>query len=293
MPGLERLLARGRAQGDETSLAGALCDAFGVARQEDSPLAPITATYDGINANRGYWLRADPVHLQVGMRGMTLLDAEHVGLSMAESEALAASLKPLFEEAGWHLLAPAPARWYGHPSYAVKLRTTPLDKVATRHMNSALPVGPSAARVMRLVNDAQIILHGHPANQARERRGERPINSLWLWGGGEMPKTGRHFQQVLAEQTEALALAKRSGSAGAPCPARLRDVPRADSTLLVLPEFPAHASAEDAARLDAEWFMPLLRGLAYGRIRRASLTLTGPEGGSVRLRMFDAWKLWK
>ncbi len=293
MPGLERLLARGRAQGDETSLAGALCDAFAVARQEDSPLAPVTATYDGINANRGYWLRADPVHLQVGMRGMTLLDAEHVGLSMAESEALAASLNPLFEEAGWHLLAPAPARWYGHPSYAVKLRTTPLDKVATRHMNSALPVGPSAARVMRLVNDAQIILHDHPVNQARERRGERPINSLWLWGGGEMPKTGRHFQQVLAEQTEALALAKRSGSAGAPCPARLRDTPRADSTLLVLPEFPADATAADAARLDGEWFMPLLRGLQSGRIRRASLTLTGPEGGSVRLRMFDAWKLWK
>jgi len=108
-----------------------------------------------------------------------------------------------------------------------------------------------------------------------------------------MPKAGRHFRQVLAEQTEALALAQLSGSASAPCPARLRDTPRADSSLLVLPEFPAHATAADAARLDSEWFMPLLHGLRIGRFRHASVTLTGPEGGSVRLGMLDAWKIWR
>ena len=97
MPGLERLLARGRPKSGETSLAEALCHAFGIPRQDDYPLAPVTANHDGVNANLGYWVRADPVHLQVGMRGMSLLDARHVGLAMAESEALAASLKPLFK----------------------------------------------------------------------------------------------------------------------------------------------------------------------------------------------------
>jgi len=293
MPGLERLLARGRVLGGETSLADSLCHSFGVARQQDSPLAPVTATYDGVNANVGYWLRADPVHLQVGMRGMTLLDAEHVGLSMAESEALAAALDPLFREAGWHLLAPEPGRWYAHPSRPINLQTTPLDRVATRHVNSALPVGQSAATVMQLVNDAQILLNDHPVNQAREQRGQAPINSLWLWGGGAMPKIGRRFQQVLAGQTEALALALLSGSTSAPCPARLRDAGRADSTLLVLPEFPAHATAADAARLEEEWFMPLLHGLRSGRIRRATLTLSGPEGGSLTIGTVAAWKFWK
>ena len=293
MPGLERLLARGRVAGGETSLADALCQAFAVARQQDSPLAPITAAYDGLNVSRGYWLRVDPVHLEVGLRGMTLLDAENVGLSGTEAEALAASLKPLFKEAGWHLLAPVPGRWYGHPADAIKLKTTPLDEVTTRQVNSALPVGPDAARAMHLVNEAQILLHDHPVNQARDRRGQMPINSLWLWGGGEMPKAERRFRQVLAGQTEALALAQLSGSASAPCPGCLRDIPLTRSTLLVLPEFPADARAEDAARLDGDWFMPLLRGLQSGRIRHASLTLTGPEGGGVRLRMLDAWKVWQ
>lgn len=292
MPGLERLLARGRPCVGETSLAQALCQAFGVARQTDWPLAPITASFDGINANIGYWLRADPVHLQIGMRGMTLLDATHVGLSSAESEALAASLMPLFRNAGWHLLAPSPSRWYGHPAHAITLHTTPLDAVTTRHVNSALPSGPDAARAMRLINDAQILLHDHPVNQAREQRGQAPINSLWLWGGGEMAKTGRRFDQVLATGTEALALARLSGNTVTPCPARLADLPRAASSLLVLPEHPANADAATAARLDADWFQPLLRGLRLGRIRRAALTLTGPEGGGVNLGMAEAWKFW-
>lgn len=293
MPGLERLLARGRVEGGETSLADALCAAFGLARQQDCPLACATANYDGLNANVGYWLRADPVHLQVGMRGMTLLDAEHVGLSQAEAEALAASLMPLFREAGWHLFAPVPGRWYGHPAHALELRTTPLDQVATRHVNSALPVGPDAARVMRLVNDAQILLHEHPVNQARERHGQAAINSLWLWGGGEKAKVVRRFGQVLAGQVEALALAQLSGSPHAPCPARLRDLPQAQTTLLLLPEFPPHASATDGAQLDADWFLPLLRRLRGGRIRHASLTLTGPEGGRVAIGMAGAWQFWK
>ncbi len=292
MPGLERLLARGRRLGGETSLAEALSRAFAVERQADWPLAPITATYDGINANIGYWLRADPVHLRVGMRGLTLLDAAHVGLDSAEAAALATSLMPLFREAGWHLLAPVATRWYGHPARAIDLRTTPLDEVSTRHVNSALPSGPAATQAMRLINDAQIILHDHPVNQAREQRGQAPINSLWLWGGGQMSKCGHGYSQIGADHVDALALARLSGSPVMPCPARLADLPRASSSLLLLPEFPADADTSAADRLDADWFRPLLRGLRLGRIHRATLVLTGPEGGSEALDMARAWNPW-
>ena len=301
MPGLEKLLACGHIRSSEVSLADILCQAFAVARQQDAPLAPITALYDGLDSRQGYWLRADPAHLQLGMRGVTLLDAGHVGLTAEESGALAAALQPLFAAAAWRLHAPYPGRWYASSAEPIELKTTPIDQVATRHVNSALPVGPSAAQVMRLINDAQIILHDHPVNQAREARGQAPINSLWLWGGGEMPnpmpklmaKTDRNFRQVLAAQPEALALAAFTHIRSGPCPGRFDALPDADSTLLVLPDFPAYASSEDAARLDADWFTPLLRGLRRGRIRAATLTLTGPEGQSAGIGMLDAWKFWK
>ncbi|MCB1639923.1 MAG: hypothetical protein KDI15_13865, partial [Thiothrix sp.] len=30
--------------------------------------------------------------------------------------------------------------------------------------------------------ELQMLLHQHPVNQARERQGQLPVNSLWLWG---------------------------------------------------------------------------------------------------------------
>jgi hypothetical protein len=35
--------------------------------------------------------------------------------------------------------------------------------------------------------EAQMTLHGHPLNAAREAAGQRPINSVWFWGCGAMP----------------------------------------------------------------------------------------------------------
>ncbi len=36
-----------------------------------------------------------------------------------------------------------------------------------------------------------MLLHDHPVNEARERRGEPPINAVWLWGGGRLAAPDR------------------------------------------------------------------------------------------------------
>lgn len=293
LPGLARLRVRGRNIDGRTGLTDQLCQAFRVARQQDQPLAPICAEYDGVDVGHDYWLRADPVHLHVGMRGMTLLDSRHIGLTEDEAQALAASLTPTFTEANYRLHAAQPDRWYISPSHAIRLTTTPLDQVSTRLMNSSLPTGQSAPQLMRLLNDVQVMLHDHPVNQAREARGLHPVNSLWVWGGGERPAAQSPYHQVLAGQTEALALAACTHTGSGPCPQRLRDLPRVESALVVLPEFPAHSESAEALRLDNDWFLPLLRALRLGRIRQATLALTGQEGYTRKLNTLDAWKIWK
>ena len=293
LPGLARLLARGRKIDGETGLTEQLCQAFGVARQQDHPLAPICAEYEGVTVGHDYWLRADPVHLHVGMRGMTLLDSQHIGLTTEEAQSLAATLAPLFAAAGWQLHAARHDRWYIHSEQAIRLTTTPLDQVNTRLMNSSLPTGQSAARIMRLLNDAQVVLHDHPVNQSREARGQHPVNSLWLWGGGHRSAVQSRYRLVLAGQIEALALAAGSHTDSGPCPQRLADLPRVESALVVLPEFPAHAESAVATQLDTDWFKPLLQALRLGRIRQVHLALTGQEGSNLQLTALDAWKVWK
>ncbi len=293
LPALDRLLTLGASTEAAASTADALCRGFAVARQQDAPLAPLGAARDGLQADEGYWLRADPVHLQVGMRGLTLLSAAHIGIAAAESHALAAALAPIFAAAGWQFHAPQPDRWYVRLATPPRLATTPLDQVATRHVNAALPAGPDAAAIMQIVNEAQMLLHAHPTNLAREARGQPAVNSLWLWGGGEMPEIRRRWRRVHAADADAHALAARAGADALPCPPRLAALPRAEDAIVVLPECPPDANAEDLARLEADWFRPLLRALRLGRIRRLALALPGPDGACVELGWRSAWKFAK
>ncbi len=40
----------------------------------------------------------------------------------------------------------------------------------------------------KLLNEMQMFLHQHEVNQQRAQRGLLPINSLWFWGGGNLPE---------------------------------------------------------------------------------------------------------
>ncbi len=57
-----------------------------------------------------------------------------------------------------------------------------------RSINSHLPRGDDALAWHRVMNEAQMIMHAHPVTAAREARGAPPANSIWLWGGGTLPR---------------------------------------------------------------------------------------------------------
>src|SRR6266850_5773811 len=87
----ETLIARGRRKRmAPVSREAWLFERFGVARQRDWPVAPYTLLADGGAPERHYWIRADPVHLQVSRDSLGMADAFEV--SRAESEALAETL---------------------------------------------------------------------------------------------------------------------------------------------------------------------------------------------------------
>ena len=45
-----------------------------------------------------------------------------------------------------------------------------------------------ADQILKLMSGSQQILRNHPANLAREAKGLRPANSIWLWGQGRSPQ---------------------------------------------------------------------------------------------------------
>ena len=186
-------------------MEAALCEAMGIARQQDWPLAPITLEADGRLAGDTYWLRADPVHLRVMRDRIVLTDNRALNLSPQEATALATAIGQHFGEA-FNPIPLHPQRWYVRFPYPPRLTTTPLSVATGRAIDPLLPQGDDALRFRTLLNELQMLLFTHPVNQAREARGGLSVNSLWLWGAAPNPLTPMSCMPIYARDSEARAL---------------------------------------------------------------------------------------
>jgi hypothetical protein len=299
LPALQTLLARGNRQPcPAEGVEAALCEALGIPRQQDWPLAPITLEADGGKAGEAYWLRADPVHLRVMRDRIVLAASDALALSREEADALADAVTRHFG-ADLSPLPLHPQRWYLRFPQVPRLTTTPLSVAVGRDIDLLLPQGPDAMRFRVELNELQMLLHAHPVNQAREARGELPVNSLWLWGGGCLPAACAIPPTLYSGDAEAQAL-------GAFCRAQVDALPaHFDARVLetegvmlldVLTRSgqvgDAYGWREALRGLERDWFEPL-RG-ALRKIGPPGLRLLDPiSGQSLHLHARDAWRVWR
>ena len=64
---------------------------------------------------------------------------------------------------------------------------TPPHDISGRVVGEYLSKSENAAPLIDLMKKSYEFLKDHPVNKAREARGERPANSIWLWGEGTKP----------------------------------------------------------------------------------------------------------
>jgi hypothetical protein len=297
MPALSSLLTRGRETLPPAGCSAAICQVLGIAPQQDWPVAPFTARAAGLDVGDGYWLRLDPVFLDVGMHGPYLRAG--IELDAHGAEALHAALTPVLTArlAGRGMeFVPTPASMgYIRCPSSPQLSTTPLDQVDGHQPMHSLPTGDDAPFWTRLLNEVQMALHDHPFNQARMASGQTPVNSLWPWGGGRFVPPRPEVDAVWGERP---LLCQLAAGAGLPClalPSRLEQVLRTGDGrgMVLLPEAEFDGFAQSADQnLDTAWFRPLLAALQMGRLRQARLTLIGDRGQAVTLTARHAWRLW-
>lgn len=300
-PSLMAITRRGTTLDGEQSLAGRCCEGFGIARQQDWPIAPLTARADGLETGNAFWLRLDPAHLEVGMGGLMLRPAGELALSGEEAGSLLASINDHWREHGLEILAPSPTRWYLRLPGTPDFTSTPLDQVVGEYLTPHLPRGRDANRLMRLVNEAQMLMHEHPVNLRREADGRPSVNGLWLWGGGVFPTAAPTampiVERVTSDDAEVQAMARAAGIQSGSSPARLRDLgdpARISNALVTLSPGREGFGLEDyLAKLERDWFKPLLRNLAFGRIRRLRLDLLTRPSLSISIETTQAWRIWR
>ncbi|MDR7297759.1 hypothetical protein J2X16_003108 [Pelomonas aquatica] len=125
------------------------------------------------------WALMTPVHLAVGSDGVDVLPPSALHLSESDAARFAAVLRELWPEAeGWQWRLLDATRWaIGHASALDGLGAASIERAAGRPIEPWLP----DSRVLRRwQNEAQMLLHDHALNQAREARGEHAVNSVWI-----------------------------------------------------------------------------------------------------------------
>jgi hypothetical protein len=291
LPALELLLARGRAAGAEPRTPERwLAEAFG---GDDAPPAAgaLTVLAEGGEPGEYAWLRADPVHLRLGRDAPALIPSAALEISREEAEVLCEALNKHF--AGAPTFYPlAAGRWCARlAAEVIAAAESPLE-LAGEDASQGLSAEPAARGWHALLTEIQMVLHQHPVNAERERRGAPAVNSLWLWGSGRAPRDAAGpWRSVSADEPLALGLARLAGMSRRPLPATadewLARAPENGRHLVVLDALrAAHALDEPeayAARLrtlEARWFAPLLEALRAGRI--GMLTLHVPDAADAR-----------
>jgi hypothetical protein len=183
----------------------------------------------------------------------------------------------------------------------MRAQTVDPARVLGGDVHDALPSGPDAAPLKRMMTELQMWLYEHPINTRRQGRGALPVNGLWIWGGGELPASietsALDVPALMSADAFATGLWRLIDAEPQPLPARLAagELPvRSPSRSLVLAvtlrQLAGATDGERMTALDQSWIAPALSMLRAGTIRRLRLHLND--------RLFtvsrrDLWQLWR
>ncbi|WP_348944878.1 hypothetical protein ABHF33_15980 [Chitinibacter sp. FCG-7] len=291
MPSLALLAGKGKkttlAQADHEAYLAAL---FGV---DTLPVAPLLlANQPDLPA--GYWLCADPVTLRVDRDHLTVLGEPYLEVTQAEADALVAALNALYRADGFEFIAPTSQRWFVRLPADPELRFTPIYRALGQNLNDVLPQGAGALKFNALLNEMQMLLYSHGVNDARDAAGQLLINSIWLWGNGnlpcgDIPQLGR---PLFANDP---VLAALSASA---LPTGYSDT-QARNAVIVLDQLRLHAlygAGYDWQQVwlgwEQQWFAPALAALRNGEL--SSLTLSFSDAAQqITVTRADLWRFWR
>jgi hypothetical protein len=280
LPKLERMLARATRR-EPRHTHDFLAGLFGL-----EPAAiqqgPFLRLADGGQQDDGWWLRADPVHLAPDRDQLVLMPGSVLEVQHGELQALAQAFDATYAVEGWHLEFPSRDRGYLRAPRSLDVLTHDPEPFVGGPVFDAMPTGPDSKLLKQLMNETQMLFHTHAVNAVREEAGRPAINSLWCWGGGQLPpETGRAPKRIISDLALVRGLAIwAQQDTSAPIPT----VHAIDGDLIAL-------VAGDMEALDKVWFGPLFAQLQSGDLKGLDIHLEGL--GDFSIDSAAARRFWR
>lgn len=311
-PRLARLIARARIGAPQATSSATLGAAHWgwlwqrFAGRDDVPVTAPAAWHALDPADRlgdiapGTVWQAEPIHFAVArdhMLALPLTDAD--ALDASEAAALVAAAQACAHAAGARVQV-FDHHWFMRFDTPWQLQAAPLDVALGASIQDLLPHGADRARWRRLLTEIQIAWHHHAVNAAREERGARAVNGLWLHGGGQLPALPPcGFGQVACDEPAVRGWAQAAGVPPDSVTALAADLAPQGNALAVWPHLFAACKADAwhpwlaaLAGLDA-WLAPLAqRAQAVGA--QIELVLCGrTRTRSIVIDGGNRWRLWR
>ncbi len=299
---LAQLAGRGTVHAFETEPSSALaafetwqasllesCELLSVAEQLASAPLSYAAQYQKFDGH--CWAHLECVHFAAGLNDVVgvrlrgeaqLTDVERSQFTALVDQHLSADGCTLLpnREGGWLLKFPR----------ALSARTVAPERAFSASLSQALPSGEHGAELRRLLTELQMVLHEHPLNEARARRGVPTANAVWLWGAGAVEPV------TTVPRVLPIAYGSRSYLKGlylvhgrsvraeeAVLQPMLDDTQSSGHVLGVV-----ETSSLDV--LESQWLAPLVRQIRRGAIRRFTLHLGRWRISLARNDLFRFWR---
>jgi hypothetical protein len=281
----------------------------------DSTATPPAAVAAALSLDSTAWF-ATPVHLIAGLTSLHLDRRSILRLSPADLEHFAQDFNQTFGDSGLHLL-PLPAGDFlmQGPATLIAATMEPARALVV-DLETALPKGSDSKALKRLGAELEMWLHAHPLNEARRRRRELPVSTLWLWGGGTAPPRRAH-ETLFTPRPELSAthspntdlafgsdpylagLWSQYGSHSRALPDRLSDllqdsnVQRAILVTEITPLLhsnPHWTVFEALGEIDRRWVAPVIAAIREGAVAGAVFIANDTE---LRVRRRDHLRFWR
>lgn len=248
----------------------------------------------GGEPRRGGWLRAEFVHLEVGSRNARLHSID--GLDALDAVQLASVLQAGLQFPGLTIWASPDPRLspgifvHSDRPFDANCAFPGVDDLV--ELRDVLPQGRDGPVLRRLLTEAQMLLHDHTVNAARERRKQRTANAIWLTGVSEFAGLQSASLPAIASDGVYLkGLCRLYGQQALPVPASA-DV-AISGTQPALVELPSLGHSDPVAhlgQLERDWFAPLVSAMGTGRISALAIQL---DDLAIRIDRLALRRFWR
>jgi hypothetical protein len=298
-PGRERgLLARILARGDRITLPRSDRGPYGLlpwqiqllrtidpvvdARRYAS--APVSWLGDGEPPCRSTLLHATPVHLVALSDRLQLARAAALDEASMREIATALGAQLATDASGFE--ATRTGTLFMHVRDRLDVATVPVESALDMDLRDAMPTGPDAPAIRRLMTEAQMLLHALPFNERRSATGDAPANGLWLWGNGSVPACApqpgleRHGSGASLRGLARLFVCTLHEASAA----HVFECSRRGTRQFAVVE------VDDLDGFEQRWLEPLVRALRERSLERVGF---GLESGSIEVTRRHMRRFWR